>query len=316
MVAQATGGWSTLKRLIAPVLVMGLGMGLAQLLVALAGTWNLAAFAGGVVGLVIGFPMARLHPGVRQLDGRLDGRRLLVALSGYAVLIAITLIVQLVQPVQEFLGQVVIRLDFPEVVTARGYITPAGSGRVIRLFSHPGATLVYSSLLAYFIYRAAGLYRPEAARRILGGTLSRVMSSSVSIASMVSMAVIMENAGMTDALARGLAGEVGAVFPAVAPWIGAIGAFMTGSNTNSNVVFGALQMRTAELLGYSTAIILAGQTAGAGLASVIAPTKIVVGASTAGMAGQEGMVMRRMLVYIGLLIGLISVLTLLGIGLE
>jgi lactate permease len=83
---------------------------------------------------------------------------------------------------------------------------------------------------------------------------------------------------------------------------------MTGSNTNSNVVFALLQLRTAELLGYAVPVILAAQTAGAGLASVIAPAKIVVGTSTADLAGREGEVMRRMLPYIVVLVLLISLL--------
>jgi lactate permease len=142
------------------------------------------------------------------------------------------------------------------------------------------------------------------------------LSSSVSIVAMVTMAVVMENSGMTDTLARGLAEGVGVFFPFVSPWIGALGAFMTGSNTNSNVVFGALQMRTAELLGFKAAIILAAQTAGAAVASILAPTKVVVGASTAGMEGREGEVMRKLLVYGGTLVVLISLLTVLGIWLN
>jgi lactate permease len=130
------------------------------------------------------------------------------------------------------------------------------------------------------------------------------------------MAIVMENSGMTDALARGLADFAGKFFPLVAPWIGALGAFMTGSNTNSNVVFGLLQVRTAQLLGLSVAIILAGQTAGAGLASVIAPAKIVVGTSTAELAGREGEVMRKMLPYIIILLLLTSLLTATGIWLK
>jgi lactate permease len=127
------------------------------------------------------------------------------------------------------------------------------------------------------------------------------------------MAVIMQHAGMTDTLAQGLSGAVGSIFPVISPWMGALGAFMTGSNTNSNVVFAALQMRTAELLNLPVAVILAAQTAGAALGSVVAPTKIVVGASTAGMAGREGEVMRKMLVYVGILILIISLLALGGI---
>ena len=123
----------------------------------------------------------------------------------------------------------------------------------------------------------------------------------------------METAGMTETLARSLAEITGRLFPLVSPWIGALGAFMTGSNTNSNVVFALLQSRTAQLLGYAVPIILAAQTAGAGLASVIAPAKIVVGTSTADLAGREGEVMVKMLPYIILLVLLISLLTAVGV---
>jgi lactate permease len=76
------------------------------------------------------------------------------------------------------------------------------------------------------------------------------------------------------------------------------------------VVFGALQLRTAELLGYGAAVILAAQTAGAGLGSVMAPAKIAVGTSTAGMAGREGDVMRKLIGYVVILLFLTSALTL------
>jgi lactate permease len=305
-------------------MVLGLTMGLVQYLVAVAGLWNIASFAGGMAGLTIAFPLARLFPSRARANlqpegnGRTsndmpDRRLLLVALSGYIALILITLGVQLIPAVNDWLGKVVIQLNFPEISTSSGFITPAGPSRKIVLFRHAGIILLYSSIAAYLLYKLAGLYRPGAVSRILDGTVRRVMPSSVSIVSMVAMAVLMEDTGMTDTLARGLAQGVGAFFPAVSPWIGALGAFMTGSNTNSNVVFAALQMHTAELLGFSIAIILAAQTAGGALASVIAPTKVVVGASTAGMAGKEGEVMRKLLPYIGLLLLLISLLTFIGI---
>lgn len=121
---------------------------------------------------------------------------------------------------------------------------------------------------------------------------------------------------MTDTLARGLAEGAGLFYPLFAPWIGALGAFMTGSNTNSNVVFGMLQLRTAEITGYSIPIILAAQTAGAALASVMAPTKVIVGASTAGMAGKEGDVLRKLIPYTVQLVLLISILTALSLWLK
>ncbi|HSF83035.1 MAG TPA: L-lactate permease [Anaerolineales bacterium] len=309
MVAHSAAGWAAVRRLFLPVLILGLAMGAVQFLVAIAGLWNIAAFAGSLVGLLIGFPLARRIRGEQQNNGVLNVRAVLVALTGYAFLVLIILGVQLTPPLKEFLGQIVIQLDFPQIETSLGFITPAGAGRNIPVFRHTGMLLVYVSLLAYLVYRRAGLYAPGSVKRILDGTLRRVLSSSVSILSMVTMAVIMEHAGMTNTLASGLAGGMGSMFPFVAPWIGGLGAFMTGSNTNSNVVFGALQLRTAEMLGFSAAIILAGQTAGAALASVLAPTKIVVGASTAGMAGREGEIMRKLLVYTGLLVLLVSLMT-------
>jgi lactate permease len=313
MVAHAAGGWAAMRRLFAPALLLGGTMGVVQYLAATAGLWNIASFSGGLAGLALSFPLARRFRGDSQnTNGRLDRRALLVALSGYAILVAITLGVQLIPAVKDFLGQVVIQVQFPELTTSLGYITPAGFGRKIPIFRHAGAVLTCSALLAFLIYRRAGLYKPGAMGHILIGLITRVTSASVSIASMVAMAVIMEHTGMTETLARGLAEGTGSAFPLVSAWIGAIGAFMTGSNTNSNVVFGALQLRTAELLGYTPAIILAAQTSGAALASTLAPSKVVVGASTAGMAGREGEIMRHLLTYTGLLVMLISLLTLFG----
>jgi len=315
MVAHAAGGWAAVARLLVPVVILGVMMGVALYVVATSGLWNIASFGAGIVGFIVGFPLARRYRGEQKDNGALDMRALLIAISGYVVLVIVILVVQLIPAVKSFLGQVVIQVNFPEISTSQGFVTPAGPGRNITIFRHTGTVLAYASILAYFIYQRAGLYKPGAVGRIVSGTVRRVMSSSVSIASMVAMAVIMEHAGMTDTLARGLASGVGSVFPFVAPWIGALGAFMTGSNTNSNVVFGALQLRTAELLGFSAAIILAGQTAGAALASVMAPTKVVVGASTAGMAGREGDVMRKLMAYTGLLVILVSILTLVSVWL-
>jgi lactate permease len=334
-VAHAAGGWKAVRRLFLPVLVWGGVMGSAQYLVAVSGAWNIGAFMGGLAGLVITPLLVRLVAGSQQRTARspqptgglqlpvvsnqppdlkskiLNQKSLFIALSGYAILIVLTLVIQLIPQVKSFFGQVILQVQFPETRSTLGYVTPAGAGRKISLFGHTGSLLFYASILSYLFYRLCGLYQPGSVRRILEGTLRRVMSSSVSIVSMICMALVMEHAGMTDALARGLAEGTRAFFPIFSPWIGAIGAFMTGSNTNSNVVFGALQLHTAQFLGYAVPVILAAQTAGAGLASVIAPAKVVVGACTAGMAGKEGEVMRRLAPYVAILVLLISAFTVL-----
>ncbi len=314
LVAHAAGGMASVRRLALPVLVFGIFMGTGQYLAATAGLWNIGSFLGSLAGLLVAWPLARRFHGEQENNGELDMRTVGIAISGYIALIAITLGIQLIPAIRNALGGLRLHLDFGAVSTSLGFTTPAEGGRDIPIFRHAGMILLYASICAFLIYKRAGWYRPGAVKTIIGGTIKKVMSSSVGIASMVAMAVVMQHAGMTETLANGLAEGVGAAFPAVAPWIGALGAFMTGSNTNSNVVFAALQMRTAELLGLSVAIILAAQTSGAALGSVIAPTKIVVGASTGGMAGREGEIMRKMLVYTGLLITLMSLLAVIGIA--
>jgi lactate permease len=312
MVTHAAGGWKDLRRLFLISTTIGIAMAATQYFVAAAGPWNIAAFAGGIVGLCVGIPIAywkRNHNHPPQINWK----ALLVALSGYALLITLTLLIQLVAPVKAYLNQVVIQIQFPETTTLLGFATPAAASRKLSIFGHTGSILLYASILGYLVYRKAGLYPQNSVKRILVGTLQRVMSSSVSIASMIMMAVVMEHAGMTDALARSLASSVGSAFPWISPWIGALGAFMTGSNTNSNVVFGALQLTTAQLLNYSAPAILAAQTAGAGLASVMAPAKVVVGASTAGMAGKEGEIMRALISYTIIMVLFIGALAALSV---
>ncbi|MGB7874007.1 MAG: L-lactate permease [Anaerolineales bacterium] len=312
MVAHAAAGWSGVRRLLIPALVIGTVMGATQFAVAAgAGLWNLGAFTGGLAGLAVSAWVVRWGEASQGID-RSERKPLLLALSAYIVLILITIAILLIPPVKDWLGQVSFQIQFPETVTTLGYVNPADANRPIRIFTHAGAILVYTSLVSFFIYRRAGMYQTEVGKNILLATVKGMMSSSLSIALMVAMATMMQGSGMTEALAQGLADAVGKAFPLIAPWIGGIGAFMTGSNTNSNVLFAGLQMRTAELLSYSVPAILAAQTAGAAVASVAAPTKVVVGASTAGMAGKEGDVLRALIGYtfllvlfIGLLAGLV-----------
>ncbi len=312
LVAHAADGWSGVRRLFAPALTIGLTMGLVQYGVAAGlGLWNVGAFSGGLAGLLVSIWLAKRRqnaPAARPKDASLW-----IAFSAYGLLIFLTALILLVPPVKSFLGGPALQFFIPETITRAGYRTAAGLTKRIRLFSHAGAILLYASLLAYWVYRRAGWYRPGAAGRILRTTLKKVITSSLSILAMVGMAVVMQQNGMTDALAQGIAGRVGGAYPLIAPWIGALGAFMTGSNTNSNVVFAALQMRTAELLGYAVPVILAAQTAAAAVASVAAPTKVVVGASTAGMAGKEGDVLRALMRYTLLQIAFIMLLTALAV---
>lgn len=314
-VLWAAGGPRTLRQHLVPMLFIGASMATIQYVIVTNGFWELGGLGGGLTGLALSlllFRLPRYRGGIAQrkdVDPQGSTLPLRLALAPYALLILVIIGGQLVPPVKALLGQVVIRVEFPELSTSSGWVTPAETGRTINLFGHAGALLLYASIASYLLLRWQGHCQPGAVGRIKRHTVRRAVRSSVGIATMVGMAVVMQHAGMTRTLAEGVAAAVGDAFPLASPFIGALGAFMTGSNTNSNVVFGSFQQDAAALLGLNVLIILAAQTAGAALGSVFAPAKVIVGASTVGLGGKEGPVLKKVMVYGLVLVAAASVAT-------
>ncbi|MEX2425671.1 MAG: L-lactate permease, partial [Thermomicrobiaceae bacterium] len=251
-------------------------------------------------------------------ESTMNWPRFLLAVHAYVLLVVIVLVVNLIEPIGDTLGQVAIDPSFPETSTDFGWTNPsADSYRSIELLSHPGALLLFTAVIALVVYRRAGLYDDGALGRIVKNAVDASVSASLGIVTLVGMALIMMESGMTHLLAQGIADVAGDTFPFLSPFIGVLGAFMTGSNTNSNILFGALQLDTALLLDLNVGLILAAQTTGGALGSIIAPAKIIVGCSTVGLSGREGPVIRSGIKF-GLaitgIIGVVTMVTALAIG--
>jgi lactate permease len=100
-------------------------------------------------------------------------------------------------------------------------------------------------------------------------------------------------ASMPIAMAQWVAENVGGVWPLFAPTIGALGAFIAGSNTVSNLMFSAFQHGVAEKLLISGALIVALQSVGAAAGNMIAIHNVVAASATVGLLGQEGSTLRK-----------------------
>jgi lactate permease len=103
-------------------------------------------------------------------------------------------------------------------------------------------------------------------------------------------------ASMPLALAEWVATNVGAVWPLFAGSIGALGAFIAGSNTVSNLMFAAFQHGVAEALAQSTVLIVALQSVGAAAGNMVAIHNVVAASATVGLLGQEGATLRKTLI--------------------
>jgi lactate permease len=122
---------------------------------------------------------------------------------------------------------------------------------------------------------------------------------------------------MPIVMAEWVAANVGAVWPAFAPAIGALGAFIAGSNTVSNLMFSLFQHGVAEQLMISGAVIVALQAVGAAAGNMIAIHNVVAASATVGLLGQEGATLRRTIIptmYYVVAAGLIGVLAIYVLG--
>lgn len=313
LAAHAAGGLRGLWRALPAVLVIGAVMAVTQYLVAVAGLWNIASAGAGLAGLVTGLWVTRRRRWRGQVaDNASDqamGPPLRLALAPYLILIVLAVALIGVQPVKAALGQLRLALQIPQLETSLGWVTPAG-GVGIPLLVHGASVLLYSTTLAYWLYRRRGWLERGAARQVLQGVRRQGVRPAIGILAMVAMATVMQYAGMTRALAEWFSQAVAPDWYApVGTLIGALGAFMTGSNTNSNAVFAGLQLDSAQLMGLSVPLVLALQTAAGAIGSMMAPARIMVGAGTVGIGpGDEGRVLRSLLLYGALMLALLALI--------
>ena len=102
--------------------------------------------------------------------------------------------------------------------------------------------------------------------------------------------------GMPIAMAEWVAESVGQIYPLFAPTIGALGAFIAGSNTVSNLMFALFQFGVAEKLIMPTSFIVALQAVGAAAGNMIAIHNVVAASATVGVLGKEGIVLRKTII--------------------
>jgi lactate permease len=234
-----------------------------------------------------------------------------LAFAPYIILLALILIVQLVPPIREGLEAFEVGLPFPALETGLGIEIEADDAySAFSPLTHPGTFLLISAIFAYILYRSQGHLGREELGPVLGETVRTSIPASMALLALVPLALVMEGSGQITQLALGIA-EIASppVYALLAPLVGGLGTFVTSSNMSSNILLGPLQDQTASALGLAQAIVLAAQTAGGAIANSIAPSNVLLGTGAAGIAGEEGSAIRKIIAYVAafmVLAGLIS----------
>ena len=145
--------------------------------------------------------------------------------------------------------------------------------------------------------------------KMLGKTAYGLQKTALTICCLVALAMLMNNTGMTLAIATGLVAMTGSAYPFFAPLIGSIGTFVTGSATSANILFGKLQAAAAGQLGLvndaaffgvtgnETNWLAAANCAGSEGGKLLSPQSIAIATAACNMEGQDGDIMRKTLPF-------------------
>jgi lactate permease len=196
----------------------------------------------------------------------------------------------------------------------------AGISAAIQPLYLPGGILVFSALLAVLLQsrsvtpliKAAG----ESSKTLIGAGFVLVFT--------IPMVRIFINSGINEAdlasmpvtTANFAAGLVGEAFPALSATIGALGAFIAGSNTVSNMMFSQFQFEVAQTLTISSATVVALQAVGAAAGNMIAIHNVVAASATVGLLGREGATLRKTVIptfYYLVVTGIIGMVAIYGL---
>ncbi len=160
----------------------------------------------------------------------------------------------------------------------------------------PGGILIFVCVMTVFLHRISF----NQCLKVLKDSTQTIIGAGFVLIFTVPLVRIMINSGINNhdlssmpiAMAGGMSYLVGQIYPMFAPSIGALGAFLAGSNTVSNLMLSQFQFETANLLGISGALMVAAQSVGAAAGNMIAIHNVVAASATVGLLGREGDVLR------------------------
>ncbi|MDT8861527.1 L-lactate permease [Alkalihalobacillus sp. MEB130] len=164
----------------------------------------------------------------------------------------------------------------------------------------PGSILVFVSIIVYFMHKM----KPEEYKTAVKESFGTVVSAAPALLFAVPMVQVFLNSGVNSSgfesmpivLAESVSALLGDNWPAVAPAIGALGAFVAGSNTISNMMFSLFQFGVADNIGVTASTVVALQAVGGAAGNMICVHNVVAASAAAGLLGKEGIIIRKTII--------------------
>jgi lactate permease len=226
---------------------------------------------------------------VAHPDARAEVAR---AYSPYAIIIAVFVLGQ-ISVIKDALGRATQTFDWPglHLFNAKGKPLTLPTF-TLNLLTTPGTQMLIAGVLTMLALRV-GVGR---ALRAYGVTLRQLRWAILTVMAVLALAFVMNASGQTITLGTWAAGAGGA-FAVLSPILGWLGVAVTGSDTSSNSLFGALQITAANKAGLSPVLMAASNSSGGVLGKMISPQNLAIAAAAVGMDGKEGDIFRRAIMW-------------------
>ncbi|MDG4796835.1 L-lactate permease [Micromonospora sp. WMMD1082] len=211
------------------------------------------------------------------------------AYAPYLVIVAIFGLSQ-VPAIADALNAVTVTFDWPGL----HLLTVSGAPSTLPVFrfnwlSSTGTLLVLAGLVTMAILRVT----PRTALVAYGQTLASLRWAILTVCGLLALAFVMNGSGQTATLGTWMAGA-GGLFALLSPILGWLGVALTGSDTSSNSLFGALQVTAAQRAGLDPVLLAAANASGGVVGKMISLQNLTIAASAVGLNGREGDLFRRM----------------------
>lgn len=336
MVIAGGGGPKALKGVVGITLVSGVSFVVPELIVSYFLGPELTVIVGCVVSLVCTFLMAKARknkpiPAEYDMNNIVSGAlaknepeqskasgtianteseqskpaamKLSVALMPFILIFVFLLLTsKLVPPINSFLSSFKSTLQISSA---------HGAGKIsFAWINTPGVLIFIAAILGSIVQKANGKMMREA----FTGTMKQMSKTIITIMAVLAVAKIMTYSGMISDMAHLFVTLTGHYYPFVAPIIAAIGAFVTGSGTNTEVLLGTLQTAAAQQIHISQYWLAAANSLGAGIGKVISPQCIATAVAAVSLVGQDSKVLRAMIKWT--LITLVIACLVIGFGVS
>jgi lactate permease len=226
-------------------------------------------------------------------DTRTDSRADVVrAYAPYAIIIAVFVVCQ-ISAVKKLLDKATFSIAWPGLHVLDTDGDPVSLVKFsLNLLTSPGTQMLVAGLITMVALRLSF----GRAVRAYGATLHQLRFAILTVMVVLALAFVMNLSGQTITLGTWMAAAGGA-FALLSPILGWLGTAVTGSDTSSNSLFGALQVTAANQAGLSDVLMAAANSSGGVLGKMISPQNLAIAAAAVGMDGKEGDIFRRVILW-------------------